>query len=88
MYFKQDGAICTLNDKPIKLINQFTSLGGNISSTESNVNLRIGKAYTAINRLTNTWKSNPSDTIEQEFFQDVAVSELLYGCTTWTLTKR
>ena len=32
-------------------------------------------------------KSNLSDKIKQDFFQAVAVSEQLYGCTTWTLTK-
>ena len=29
-----------------------------------------------------------SDKVEQEFFQTVAVSILLYGCTLWTPTKR
>ena len=33
------------------------------------------------------WKSNLSSKIKQDFFQAVAVSILLYGCTTWTLTK-
>ena len=28
-----------------------------------------------------------SDKIKQEFFQAVAMSVLLYGCTTWILTK-
>ena len=27
------------------------------------------------------------DMIKREFFQMVAMLELLYGCTTWTLTK-
>ena len=33
-------------------------------------------------------KSALSDEIKREFFQAVAVLELLYGYTTWTLTKR
>ena len=41
---KQHGAIFTLNDKPLKLVDQFTYLSSNISSTESDVNIRIGKA--------------------------------------------
>ena len=38
-----------------------------------------------IDKLMTTWKSDLSDEIKQEFFQ--AVSVLLYGCTTWILTK-
>ena len=88
MCFKQDGDISTLDGKPLKLVDQFTYLGSNISSTESDVNIRIGKAWTAIDRLSIIWKSDLSDKIKRELFQAVAVSLLLYGCTTWTLTKR
>ena len=34
------------------------------------------------------WKSNLTDKMKRSFFQAVVVSILLYGCTTWTLTKR
>ena len=75
MCFKQDGAISTLNGKPLKLLDHFTYLGSNISSTESNINICIGKAYTALNRLLSTrWKSNFSDKINQDFFQAIAMS--------------
>ena len=43
MYFKQDGAISTLNGKSLKLVHLFINLGSNISSTESNVNICILK---------------------------------------------
>ena len=36
MSFKQDGAIL-VNGKPLKLVDHFTYLGCNISSTESDV---------------------------------------------------
>ena len=42
MSFKQDGVILTWNGKPLKLVDLFTYLGSNISSTEGNVNLCIG----------------------------------------------
>ena len=61
MYFKQEGAICTLCGKPLQLVNQLTYLSSNVSSTESNVNI---------------WKL---------IFEAVAISVLLYRCTTWTL---
>ena len=46
------------------------------------INVRVGKAWTAINRLSIMWKTNFSHEIKQEFFQDGAVSVLLYGCIT------
>ena len=38
-------------------------------------------------RLSVIWKSDLTDKIKRSFFQTVVVSILLYGCTTWTLTK-
>ena len=55
--------------------------------SESAVNKHIGKIWTVIDRLLTIWKSILFDEIKQEFFQAVAVSVLLYGCTAWTLTK-
>ena len=42
MCFNRDGAIYSLNDKPLKLVDQFTYLGSYISSTEIETNIRIG----------------------------------------------
>ena len=44
MCFEQKGAISTLSGKPLKLEDWFTNFGINISSTESDVNIHIGKA--------------------------------------------
>ena len=41
-----------------------------------------------IDRLSIIWKSNLTDKMKCSFFQAAVVSILLYGCTTWTLTKR
>ena len=46
------------------------------------------KAWTAINRLSIIWKSDLIDKMKRSFFQAAVTSILLYGCTTWTLTKR
>ena len=43
---------------------------------------------TAINRLSIIWKSDLTDKTKRSFFQAAVASILLYGCTTWTLTKR
>ena len=34
------------------------------------------------------WKSDLTDKMKRSFFLAAVVSILLYGCTTWTLTKR
>ena len=46
------------------------------------------KAWKAINRLSIIWKSDLTDKMKHSFFQAAVTSILLYGCTTWTLTKR
>ena len=39
-------------------------VSSNISSTESGINIRIGKAWTAVDRLSTVWKSDLSDKIK------------------------
>ena len=88
MYFNQRGEISTLNGSPLKLVDKFTYLGSSVSSTETDINTRLANAWTAIDRLSVAWKSDLTDKIKRSFFQAAVVSILLYGCTTWTLTKR
>ena len=40
------------------------------------------------NRLSIIWKSDLTGKRKRSFFQAAVTSILLYGCTTWTLTKR
>ena len=42
----------------------------------------------AIDKLSVIWKSDLTDKMKRSFFQAKVVSILLYGCTTWTLTKQ
>ena len=86
--FNQTGDISTLNGSSLKLVNKFTYFGSNVSSTETDINTRLSKAWTAINRLSFIWKCHLTDKIKRNFFQAAVVLILLYGCTTWTLTKR
>ena len=88
MCYNQTGDITTLNGSPMKLVDKFTYLGCSVSSTEKDIDTRLTKAWTAINRLSITWKSDLSDKMKRSFFQAAVVSILLYGCTTWTLTKQ
>ena len=88
MCFNQRGNFSTLIWIFLKLVNKFTSRGSSVSSTEKDINTRMAKTWTAIDRLLVLWKSNRTNKIKRSFFQAAVVSILLYGCTTWTLTKR
>ena len=88
MCFYQKGDISTLDGTSLKLVDKFTYLGSSVSSTEKDIDTRLTKAWTAINRLSIIWESNLTDKMKRSFFQAAVVSILLYGCTTWTLTKR
>ena len=61
----------------LKLVDKFTDLRSNVSSTEKDIDTRLTKAWTDL-----------TDKMKRSFFQAAVVSILLYGCTTWTLTKR
>ena len=88
MCYNQTGDISTLEGIPLKLVDKFTYLGSSVESTEKDIETRLTKAWTAINRLSTIWKSDLTDKMKRIFFQAAVTSILLYGCTTWTLTKR
>ena len=87
MCFNQKGDISTLNGVSLKLAHEFTYLGSSVSSTESDINICLEKAWAATDWLLIIRKSNISDKIKHNFFQPAVTSVLLYGRTTWTLTK-
>ena len=88
MCYNQTGDISTLEGTPLKLVDKFPYLGSSIESTEKDIETRLTKAWTAFNRLSIIWKSDLTDKMKHSFFQAAVTSILLYGCTTWTLTKR
>ena len=88
MCYHQTGDISTLDGTSLKLVDKFAYLGSSVSSTEKDIDTRLTKAWTAIDRLSIIWKSDLTDKMKCSFFQAAVVSILLYGCTTWTLTKR
>ena len=87
MCFNHRGLISTLKGGPLKLVDKFTHLGSSVSSNESDINKRLAKAWTVIDRLSVIWKSDQTDKIKCSFFQAAIVSILLYGRTPWMLTK-
>ena len=73
MCFNQKGDISTLDGTSLKLVDKFTYLGSSVSSTEKDIDTRLTKAWTAIDRLTIIWKSNLTDKMKRSFFQAAVV---------------
>ena len=71
MCFNQEGFMKTVAGKPPKLVDTFTCLGSNIASTEKDVNIRIGKAWGALDGLHIIWKPNIPDEMKREFFRAI-----------------
>ena len=82
MSFKQAGAVSTLRDKPLKLVDFLTYLGSNISSTESDDNISQLKVWTAIDRLSTVRKSDLSAKIKRDIFHIVVL-----GCPRGVMVK-
>ena len=87
MCYNQTGDISTLDGTPLELVDKFIYLGSSVSSTEKDIDTRLTKAWTAINRLSIIWKSDLIDKMKRSFFQAAVASILLYGCTTWMEKK-
>ena len=88
MCYNQTGDISTLDGTSLKLVDKFTLLGSSVSSIEKDIDTWLTKVWTAIDRLSIIWKSDLTDKMKLSFFQAAVVSIQLYGCLTWTLTKR
>ena len=68
IYFNQDGTISIQNGWPLKVGDQFKCFGSNISSLESDVNIRISEAWTAIDSWSNIRELDLSDKIKKKEF--------------------
>ena len=55
IYFHQKGDISTLNGSSVKLLDKFTYLGSSVSSTETDINTQLEKAWIGIDRLSATY---------------------------------
>ena len=67
--FNQRGNISTRKGGPLKLVDKLTYLESSVLSTENDINMRLIKAWTPIDRLSDTWKSDLTDKIKRSFFR-------------------
>ena len=88
MCFNQRGDISTLSGGSLKLVDMFTYQRSSVSSSETGINTPQAKAWSAIDGRSVIWKSDLTDKMKCTILQAAVVSILLYGWTTWTLTKR
>ena len=61
MCYNQTGDISTLDGTSLKLVHKFSYLGSSVLSTEKDIDTRLSKAWTAIDRLSIIWKSDLTD---------------------------
>ena len=61
MCYNHTGDIFTQNGSSLKLVDKFTYLGSSVSSTEKDIDTRLTKAWTAIDRLSIRWKLDLTD---------------------------
>ena len=73
MRFNKKGDTSILSGGSLKLVNVSNYLGSSVSSTENDINKRVAKTWSAIDRLWIIWKSNQSDKIKRYIFRAVVV---------------
>ena len=78
--------LTTSNGSIIEQVDDFTYLGG-LTDTTNDMNVRIGKAWGAVNALTKVWKSPVRKKTKVKVFKQTAESILLYGSESWAMSK-
>ena len=69
MCFNQVGHISTQDGTSLKLVDKFNYLGSSVLSTEKDIDTRLTKTWTAIDKLSVIWKSDLTDKMKCSFFQ-------------------
>ena len=82
-----EGKIIAQNGCDLEQVDDLNYLGSKISFLENDIQVRIGSAWSALNKLTPIWKSNSDVSIKREFFRGTVESVLTYSSQGWTLTK-
>ena len=75
----------------MKDVDKFVYLGSVMNTTgdsEQDVKVRIGKAWSAFNRLKPIWRSKQfSSKTKVRVYKACVISVVLYGCESWGMTK-
>ena len=88
MAFREENvAIKGKNGDELDEVDNFKYLGSWLASSSTDMKIRIGQAWNALNKLDKIWKSTLKRGMKIKLFQSLVLSILLYGAETWTLTK-
>ena len=74
-----DVIIQSLNGVNLKEVTDYKYLGSNIENTTKYINIRIGIAWAAMNKMSQIWKSEIPKSTKISFFCAAVESILLYG---------
>ena len=69
LYNQPVGDLVTLRGKKLKQVDNFKYLGSWIQSSEKDMNIRIGRAWSALNKMMKVWISNLKNYLQVGFFQ-------------------
>ena len=76
-----------MQNENIIVVEDFNYLGSCIASTEKETDTMLSKAWAALSKLDVIWKSSLPDYLKRNYFQATVESVLVYGATSWTITK-
>ena len=83
-----DITINSINGNIIAKVENVNYLGSCIGSTEKDIQIRIAKAWSALNSMQEIWKSKKPDKLKRNFFRAAVESVLVYGAISWTLAAK
>ena len=61
--------IKSLKNENIRAVQDFTDLGSSIASTKRDIDIKLGKASSALNKLDVIWKSSLPANLKRSYFQ-------------------
>jgi len=80
--------ITAIDGSQLEVLQDFKYLGLVMSSTEADIKARKGMAWRACSKMDHIWKSNLNRTLKIRLLTSAVEAVLLYGCETWSLSKK
>ena len=80
--------LTTMVGRNLERVSDYKYLGSWMGSTEKDVKIRKALPWKASDKLSKIWKYNSKRPIKVRVFKAMVEVVLLYGCESWTLTKR
>ena len=89
LYVNLEKQSIEVGEETIEAVDDFKYLGSYIVTTERDLSCRRAIAWNSFWRLSKVWKSDSITlSLKRKLFNSLILSILLYGCETWTLTRR